>query len=111
MHFNYTFAFRPQDSPWFIIRGKMKQDVFSPNVGFYNTLSTEKQSEYGARSTEYFFLYYPHHFEYRETLIVEAYCTFLFEKFPFDTHHCELEIGNDIFDINSLLLVSRQNQK
>ena len=89
----------------------MKQDVFSPNVGFYNTLSSEKQSEYGARSTEYFFLNYPHHLEYRETLIVEAYCTFLFEKFPFDTHHCELEIGNDIFDINSLLLVSRQNQK
>ena len=80
---------------WMLIDNKIKQHIFFPSLRFFNVKSIDKQSNYGARKTKYYWIGHPHQFEYREILKVTPYCNFKFEDFPFDEHECDLNFGSD----------------
>ena len=73
----------------------MKEHLFFPSLRFFKVKSIDKQSNYGARKTKYYWIGHPHQFEYREILKVTPYCNFKFEDFPFDEHECDLNFGSD----------------
>ena len=39
-------------------------------------------------TNDYFWMHFPHYFEYQQSLQVEIYCSFKFNLFPFDTNQC-----------------------
>ena len=47
---------------------------------------------YGPEKVDYFWMMKPHHFEYQKSFRVVIYCTFSFNDFPFDHHHCDFII-------------------
>ena len=82
----------------------MREDLFFPNIGFFNTKEIHKQLDFGIGKPKYFWMRYPSHLEFHETLKVESYCQFDFQSFPFDSHECELLVASDVIGIKRILL-------
>ena len=96
-HLSIVFNFRSLD--WLFISNSMKKYLFFPKLLFKNVKSVEKQSSYGARSSEYYWMIKnmeTHNFEYYEILKVTSYCQLGFSTFPFDAHKCDVLIGSSL---------------
>ena len=95
---------RKIQSEWVIVPKTLRDDLFFPNIGFFNTKEIHKQLDYGVGKPKYFWMKHPSHLEFHETLKVESYCQFDFQSFPFDSHECELLVASDVIGVKRILL-------
>ena len=66
----------------------------------------QRTRNYGPIDNDFFWLKYPHHLEYQQSLQVTIYCSFDFKTFPFDDHNCDFNFGSVGNGMEKILLNS-----
>ena len=66
----------------------------------------QRTRNYGPIDNDFFWLKYPHHLEYQQSLQVTIYCSFDFKTFPFDYHNCDFNFGSVGNGMEKILLDS-----
>ena len=60
-----------------------------------NAKEIKKLLNYGRNdNADYIWFGQPNLLEYRERLKLTIYCPFNFENYPFDSHHCNINLGS-----------------
>ena len=60
-----------------------------------NAKEIKKLLNYGRNdNADYIWFGQPNLLEYRERLKLTIYCSFTFENYPFDSHHCNINLGS-----------------
>jgi hypothetical protein len=78
--------------------------LWNPTLTFQNILKIEKLPTYGGTTNKFFWFQNPHHMEYAEEAQVTISCNFDFSYFPFDTHLCDLNFGDQQYEVESFIL-------
>lgn len=71
-------------------------------IEFGNLLKYEKTSVYGDTSTFSFWYWGNQTLEYDEEIKLTLFCNFQFMDYPFDSHECRVEYGDDSLGISQI---------
>ena len=69
------------------------KQIYFPTLKAMNTKNFQEVKPYGRYDTDYHWFNLPHHLEFKQNIQVTIYCSFDFHDFPFDSHHCDFNIG------------------
>ena len=75
-------------------------EIRRPSLMFLNAFEVQKMSLFGGDRFDYFWIYTKNqtNFEYAEYLQVKLGCDFGFNKYPFDSHDCDLKFFCPSYD-------------
>ena len=79
----------------FEIDGPTAKLIWQPRFKFPNVLKYELTKEYGATNTFIFWYLGNQMMEYGEQFQLTFFCHFDFTNFPFDSHECRIEYGDE----------------
>ena len=91
-----------REGEWYQIKEPEKELPWRPSVSFLNVFDSDKLQEYGGTVAASYWLQAPHSLEYAETLRVTISCELDFTNFPFDSHVCHMDIGDPIYEVDTL---------
>ena len=80
-----------------MIEQKEGQFIWHPVLEFDNLMNYEKSKIYGDSATYSLWYNGNHTFQYSEEIKLTFFCNFYFTDFPFDSHICRLEYGDDLY--------------
>ena len=86
----------------FEIDGPTAKLIWQPRFKFPNVLKYELTKEYGATNTFVFWYLGNQTMEYGEQFQLTFFCHFDFTNFPFDSHECRIEYGDENYGIDDL---------
>ena len=83
------------DDLWYYMHSNDEDisNINLPQLKMKNVKKVVREMHYGARDKDYIWFKYPHLLEFRQTLMVTAYCSVDFTDFPFDSHICKVSFG------------------
>ena len=72
-----------------------KTQIYTPTLKLAGAKTIIRTRNYGATDTEYFWYNHPaNRLEHLQSLKSTIYCSFDFKHFPFDSHYCDLSLGD-----------------
>ena len=86
----------------FEIDGPTAKLIWQPRFKFPNVLKYELTKEYGATNTFVFWYLGNQMMEYGQQFQLTFFCHFDFTNFPFDSHECRIEYGDENYGIDDL---------
>ena len=86
----------------FEIDGINAKLIWQPRFKFTNVLNYDLSKEYGGTNTFVFWYLGNHTMEYGEQFQLTFFCHFDFTNFPFDSHECRIEYGDENYGIDDL---------
>ena len=79
--------------------------IFTPTLKIQGAKSVQRTKNYGATDRDNFWFEYPNStLDYQQALKVTIYCSFSFHDFPFDSHICDVNIGDFGNSVSQILL-------
>ena len=87
-----------------MIGQKEGQFIWHPILEFDNLLNYEKSKIYGDSYTHSLWYNGNQSFQYSEEIKLTFFCNFYFSDFPFDSHICQLEYGDDLYGLSEITL-------
>ena len=88
------------------LRLKREYGIWHPTLEFDNLLKYEKQEVYGDPDATSFVYEGNQILSYSEEVKLVISCDFRFNRFPFDTHNCQLTFGDDIHCIDKEIFIN-----
>ena len=90
-----NFCDRGYEDTWIKISEEKSRNLYIPKMTISNAKEIKKLLNYGRNdNADYIWFGQPNLLEYRERLKLTIYCSFTFENYPFDSHHCNINLGS-----------------
>ena len=86
----------------FEIDGINAKLIWQPRFKFTNVLNYDLSKEYGGTNTFVFWYLGNHALEYGEQFQLTFFCHFDYSSFPFDSHECKIEYGDENNGVDDL---------
>ena len=99
------FAFRLVDG-WYLVPMDVAKELYHPIISFHKVFSIEQFPEFGSDQHFTFWFGPSNMVYYEEMLKIVFYCDMSFERFPFDTHDCDIDFGekNNVAEEHIMML-------
>ena len=83
------------ETEWYQVNEVDKTQIYTPTLKLAGAKTIVRTRNYGATDTEYFWYNHPaNRLEHLQSLKSTIYCSFDFKHFPFDSHYCDLSLGD-----------------